>query len=200
MSRRSKTYTAILKEVARGSERSPLFWWMVKHHDDLVAEATGKRMRWEPLCVRFAEHGLSDTRGRPATPRTARETWLQARRAVAEARRRKRQADASARPGQTPPSRMSPDWRPQLVPAPASASATSGLPQTYTPPRPGSGLVGPLSPPVPLDAPMEFPTVDADGNPLPEGKVFCRGKVRSRQAAEEIERMFRRMRTEDWGR
>ena len=197
MSRRIRTYKAILKEVARGGERSSLFWWLVEHHDEIVAQAVGKRMRWEPLCARFAAHGLRDANGRPPTPRTARETWLQARRTVGQARERKRQADASARPGQTMPSRISPDWRPQIVPpaVPVAGSSTALVPL-------GSSDVVPVGTagPEPAEAPMVFEVVGPDGEALPEGKVFYRGKVRSLHAAKELEGMFRKMREEDWWR
>ncbi len=43
-------------------------------------------MRWDKLCKRFAEHGLTDNRGVQATPETARKTWLRVRRFVAQAR------------------------------------------------------------------------------------------------------------------
>ena len=193
MSRRSRTYKAILHEVARGSERSTLFWWLVENHDAIEAQAEGKRISWEPLCERFVAHGLTDVRGQPPTSLTARKTWLRARRAVAEARERKRVADASARPGQKYPSRISPDWRPQVVPAaPTQALVRSGVVSSPAQLRPGSGVIGPTVPPVPLDAPFEFATVDAEGNPVPEGKVFYEGKLRSLHAAQQLETMHRR--------
>jgi hypothetical protein len=194
MSRRIRTYKAILKEVARGSERSQLFWWLVENHDAIASESEGKRMRWAPLCARFAAHGLTDVNGRPPTPRTARETWLQARRTVALARERKRQADAAATPGQTMPSRISPDWRPQIVPPVVTGCGTSTAPTTLGKSSVHGGRPGAV---VPTDLPMVFETVDGEGNQLPEGKVFYRGRVVSLHAAQEVERMRRRMRSED---
>ena len=186
-----------MKEVARGSERSSLFWWLVEHHDEIAAEAGGKRMRWEPLCARFAAHGLRDVNGRPPSPRTARETWLQARRTVAQARERKRQADADVRPGQKFPSRISPAWRPQIVPPAgpvgASSSALVSLGSSAVVPAITAGPPG-------ADAPMVFDAVGPDGEALPEGKVFYQGKVMSLHAAKELEGLFRKMRTEDWWR
>ena len=127
MPKRAITFKAILSEVARG-DRSTLFCWLVDHHDELIEQAAGKRMRWQPLCKRFAEHGLTDINGRPATPRTARETWFQARRVVAEAKKRKQASNAARRPGGVYPSRISPDWRPTVVatrpPAPAQQPAS----------------------------------------------------------------------------
>ena len=126
MSKRSPTCKAILDEFARGSERSSLFWWLAEHHDEIIEQADGKRMRWEPLCALFAAHGLTDVRGHPASPRTARETWLQVRRVVKKAKDRKEMRDAAAPPGLTPPSRISPDWHPRDVPPLQPAASPRG--------------------------------------------------------------------------
>jgi hypothetical protein len=135
MARRKQTLQAILEEVARGSDRSSLFWFLVKHHDEFLEQAAGKRLRWEVLCERFAQHGLADSRGETATTKTARQTWLRARKAVAEAKKRKQANDAARRPGDVYPSRISPDWRPTVVPPrpavpaqPASSSSGAVVP------------------------------------------------------------------------
>ena len=47
------------------------------------------------------------------------------------------------------------------------------------------------------DAPMVFSSVDAEGNPIEEGKVFYRGRVMTRQAAEQLERLRRGLQEED---
>ena len=130
MARCTQTFQAILEEVARGGDRSSLFWFLVKHHDELQQQAEGKRLRWQALCERFAQHGLTDARGEAASPKTARQTWLRARKAVAEAKKRKQASDAARRPGDVYPSRISPDWRPTVVPPrPAAPVATSPSPQ-----------------------------------------------------------------------
>jgi len=119
MTNRDQTHKAIFDEVACNRGRSRLFWWLVQNHDEIVKKAAGNRMRWQPLCVLFAEHGLTDINGRPPTPRTARETWFQARRLVAAAKARMhKQEDVPGLPGQVLPSRISPDWRPVVVPPP----------------------------------------------------------------------------------
>jgi hypothetical protein len=133
MPKQTRTYKAILSEVARGN-RSTLFCWLVNHHDDLIEQAAGKPMRWEPLCKRFAEHGLTDINGQPATPSTARATWFQVRKAVAEAKKRKKASDAARRPGDVYPSRISPDWRPTVVPPPPIRAAPAAAGTTFPPP------------------------------------------------------------------
>ena len=192
MARRQQTYKAILEEVARGGDRSSLFWFLTQHHDELIAQADGKRMLWDALCVRFAEHGLTDRRGLTATPETARQTWLRARRAVAAARAQKAAADANGRPGDKYPSRISPDWRPQIVPpqvgtTPARAGAApSSLPSVSTQ---GSEVVR-----APVEAASDTPdflTVDPSGAALEPGHVFFQGESMPRHMAEQLAGMLR---------
>jgi hypothetical protein len=134
MARRTRTLQAILEEVARGGDRSSLFWFLVTHHDELLRQAEGKRLRWDALCERFAQHGLTDARGETATTKTARQTWLRARKAVAEAKKRKQASDANRRPGDVYPSRISPDWRPTVVPPPPIRAAPAAAGTTFPPP------------------------------------------------------------------
>ncbi len=109
ITRRSRK--AILNAVSRGADRSPLFWWMVVEHDAILASARS-RIHWKTFCDAAAKHGLTDTKGRPPTERNARETWRQARIAVARER-----AGAAKLPKRSKPlSRISPDWRPEVVP------------------------------------------------------------------------------------
>ena len=192
MARRQQTYKAILEEVARGGDRSSLFWFLTQHHDELIAQAAGKRMLWDALCVRFAEHGLTDRRGLTATPKTARQTWLRARRAVAAARAQKAAADANGRPGDKYPSRTSPDWRPQIVPpqvgtTPARAGAApSSLPSVSTQ---GREVVR-----APVEAASDTPdflTVDPSGAALEPGHVFFQGESMPRHMAEQLAGMLR---------
>lgn len=77
---------AILKQIAQRGDRSPLFHWMVQHHDEMLDRAKGGKIIWGELCVTFQEHGLTNQLGQPASKRTARETWYQARKAVAQQR------------------------------------------------------------------------------------------------------------------
>jgi hypothetical protein len=148
MARRTQTLQAILEEVARGGERSSLFWFLVKHHDELLRQAEGKRLRWHALCERFAQHGLTDARGEVATTKTARQTWLRARKAVAEAKKRKQASDAARRPGDVFPSRISPDRQPTVVPPRPAVSAQQPAPSSRAiVPSGRVSLVDPNDPP-----------------------------------------------------
>ena len=122
MSRNRKGLRAVLREITQSADRSSLFWWMVEHHDELKTTASGRRLQWAALCTRFAELSLTDINGKPASPRTARETWLRARRAVEEANRRLA-AKPPARVGAVYPSRIPKEWRPTVVPPIAPSPA-----------------------------------------------------------------------------
>ncbi len=100
----------VLPALKRGEERSTLFWWMLDHIDELVAAANGRRPRWGQLCERFASLDLKDGRGCLPSPEAARRTWRHVRLYAAS------QEAAKLPKRSKPPSRMSPDWRPEVVP------------------------------------------------------------------------------------
>jgi hypothetical protein len=130
MTKHTKGLRAVLREVTQSSERSTLFWWMVEHHRELKASSGGRRLRWEKLSAVFNELGLTDINGNPAKPNTARQTWLRARRFVAEEERR---LAATRRPWATYPSRMPKDFRP------AAIQNGNGLPEHSVPGYGGGG-------------------------------------------------------------
>jgi hypothetical protein len=114
---------------------------------------------------------------------------------VAEARERA-VAKRESTPKRKYPSRISPDWRPPIVSSsdgpggPIESVRTLGL---RTPAGPNAGGL----PETRGDASMEFSTIDAEGNPVEEGKVFYRGRVMTRHAAEQLERLRRGLQEED---
>jgi len=118
MTQRRRDTKAILRTVARSERRSPLFRWMVEHHDELVEASRPDGIHWASFCEQSAKRGLTDTRGLAPNPANARKTWAQARKAVATAR-------AAAKPPRPkPPSRFPKDWSPtvlseQEIPVPA---------------------------------------------------------------------------------
>jgi hypothetical protein len=189
----------MLREIAYSADRSALFWWMVEHHDEMAHAAQGRRLRWKPLCERFAALGLTDVKGSVPSERTARATWGRARRAVAEARDQAA-AKREAAPKRKYPSRVSPDWRPPVASSNEGSGESIGSAHTLgrkTPPGGDAGTSGATSSETRIAAPTEFSTVDAEGNPLEEGKVFYRGRVMTRHAAEQLERLRRGLQEED---
>lgn len=120
MGRYGKTLRAVVGEIRKSGDRSPLFWWLVEHYDEIARAAEGRRLQWSSLCARFAEAGLTDLTGKPPSANTAKVTWQRVKRAVAKSRQR--QAAELAEPrrvGATPPSRIPRDWRPEQVGQPA---------------------------------------------------------------------------------
>ena len=195
MSRNSKGLRGVVREITHGANRSSLFWWMVENHDQLASAVGGRRLQWTRLSARFAKLGLTDAHGHAPSEQTARKTWQRVRRAVAKARELAA-ANQSARPQRRYPSRISPEWRPPIASSsdgperPIESVRTLGL---RIPGRPNAGAL----PETRGDAAMEFSTVDAEGNPVEEGKVFYRGRVMTRHAAEQLERLRRGLQEED---
>jgi hypothetical protein len=195
MSRNSKGLRSVVREITHGGNRSSLFWWMVENHDQLASAVGGRRLQWTRLSARFAKLGLTDANGQAPSKQTARKTWQRVRRAVAKARELAA-ANQPARPQRRHPSRISPDWRPPIASLsdgpeqPIESVRTLGL---RTPAGPNARGV----PETQGDASMEFSTVDAEGKPVEEGKVFYRGRVMTRHAAEQLERLRRGLQEED---
>src|SRR6202453_2726417 len=96
-----KSIEEVLKRVARPAWRSPLFWWLVEHHDALRQNEaeTGRGVPWRELCVDFVGLGITLADGRPVKPATARITWQRVRKEVVrvEERRARERAEREAR-------------------------------------------------------------------------------------------------------
>lgn len=121
---------AVLRKIEQPADRSSLFHWMVEHHDELLARANEARLVWVDLCATFAELGLTNRDGQPASQKTARLTWYRARKAVAEKRTRTARA---ALTGLSPRSLM-PSASPRArTPIETTRSSSSAAPATNTP-------------------------------------------------------------------
>ncbi|MDE1905505.1 MAG: hypothetical protein KGH75_03530 [Rhodospirillales bacterium] len=154
MKTRKRDTRAVMKLIEQSGERSPLFWWMVEHHDEMMATANGSRIRWAPVCARLTALGLVDTRGQAPTERNTRETWLQARKAVAAARA------AAAPPRPKPPSRFPKDWSPPVI-----SESTIPAPVYLQPPRaPIARLPAPPITELPASAPASEAGLPARGS------------------------------------
>jgi hypothetical protein len=175
----------VLREITHSADRSSLFWWMVENHDELANAANGRRLQWTRLCAQFAELGLTDANGNPASEWTARKTWERARRAVAKARELAA-AKREAMPKRKYPSRVSPDWRPQVV----EQSGLAASPARRSPSS-WSGRVSSTSEAHGLatDELGELPTVDPSGAPLQRVTSFIadnRCSVGSRNSSQRL--------------
>ena len=77
--------------VARPGWRSPLFWWLVEHHDALRRNEaeTGRGVPWRGLCVEFVGLGITLADGRPVKAATARITWQRVRKELVRVEERR---------------------------------------------------------------------------------------------------------------
>jgi hypothetical protein len=149
---------AILTTIGRSEARSPLFWWMVEHHDAIIAAAAGERIRWGAFCAEATRLGLTDTRGRPPTERNARETWRQARRVVARAKLRQ----AATVPSPKLSSPIAPDRHVLLVPPPPTRPAVTPPTTGVVPTPAGSHILGRADCRSPEEAQAEIDRVFAE--------------------------------------
>jgi hypothetical protein len=123
------------RDLTEGPDHSPLFWWMVKHADEMTRQRGTKRMDWSRHCVRFAKLGITDARGHQPTVATARKTWWRVRQYLATRPAASREKVRTP----SPPSRQRTDWQPPLArAAQPSTPRTSPPPAIYPiPPREG---------------------------------------------------------------
>jgi hypothetical protein len=101
-----KAIQDVLRRVARPAWRSPLFWWLVEHHDALRRNEaeTGRGVPWRELCVEFVGLGITLADGRPVKPATARITWQRVRKELVrvEERRARERAERERRAAASP--------------------------------------------------------------------------------------------------
>ena len=114
----------LARNAKPGGKRSPLYRWMRKHHDRLIAEFDEHGTNWRELVKGFAEIGLTDRNGRPPTLRGAQQTWYRVRRDVAADRARKSR-DPQQAVRVTPVVRSSPTPPPAEPPPPADSAGAS---------------------------------------------------------------------------
>jgi len=117
----------VLKDIVEGPQRSTLFYWLVEHHNEIAQAAAGRSIRWEPLRIRFAELGLTDGDGKPATAETSRLTWFKVRKEVLK-HRTLRATGMLPRPAATPP-RPPANWMPPGLTQQNAASPSGGVHQ-----------------------------------------------------------------------
>jgi hypothetical protein len=122
---KEKEREAIRAHLARSSDRSSLFWWLLENHDWILEEADGRRLMWIELCPKFAEMGLTDRTGKPALPKTAKLTWERVRkeRARVDARRAAEEEERAAKRAANPRRNMPSQWRGTYGPALAEESS-----------------------------------------------------------------------------
>ena len=138
---------AVLKNVARGPERSPLFYFLYDNHDAIMQAAAGRRIRWEPIQAQVIELGLTDGDNKPPTAERVRQTWFLVRKEVVK--QRALRMSGGNRPSLMARAKRAPtDWRPPALaqsnaPPPSGGVHQDGRPAALPPALP----VQPGSPP-----------------------------------------------------
>ena len=193
-----KSIEEVLKRVARPAWRSPLFWWLLEHHDALRRDEaeTGCGVPWRELCVDFVGLGITLADGRPVKPATARITWQRVRKEVVrvEERRARERAEREARraadPRRNMPSRFTGSFPAPLADRQPPRVNARPLARVDTrplrpPPKPaaaaGSGLTAMPGGPVVTSEPTEATrigwstpaamTLTPSDRPMPGGPV-----------------------------
>jgi len=102
--------------------RGPIYAWLRAHHASIEKLAPTRPCIWAELALDMIEDAVVDGTGDPPTAHNIRMTWPRVCRDVAA-------EAAAAKPKRVPPSRISPDWRPTVVPprpaVPAQQPASS---------------------------------------------------------------------------
>ena len=130
---------AVLKNIARGPERSPLFHWLYDNHDAIVQAAVGRRIRWEPIQAQVIQLGLMDGTNKPPTAERVRQTWFVARKEVAK--QRALRISGANRPALLARAKRAPtDWLPPALAQPNAPPPPGGVHQDGRPAALPSGL------------------------------------------------------------
>jgi hypothetical protein len=107
--------------------RGPIYAWLRAHHASIEKLGPTRPCIWAELALDMSEDRVVDGTGDPPTANNIRMTWQRVCRDVAA-------EAAAARPKRVPPSRISPDWRPTVVPPPPIRAAPAVAGNTPPPP------------------------------------------------------------------
>ena len=174
------------RRVHQYARRGYVYSWLRAYYCQVSAALESGEQSWPSLVEVMARDGVAGRNGAQLTANAALKVWRRVCRDM--------EAAAVARAGAAPkrkyPSRISPNWRPQVVEPPRPVGSAGASPSGSEPflghvqGGPSSGLV-------------DFPTVDPLGAPLPEGQVFYRGQPMLRRVAEQLARIERQAREMD---
>ena len=176
------------RRVHQYARRGYVYSWLRAYYSQVAAALETGEQSWPSLVEAMARDGVTGRNGAQLTANAALKVWRRVCRDIDAAVGR---AGAAAK--RKYPSRISPNWRPQVVEPPrpvgsAGASPTSPSVGESSPGQVEGGLGSGL---------IEFPTVDPSGAPLPEGQVFYRGQPMLRRVAEQLARIERQAREMD---
>lgn len=104
------------KRIREYSGRGDIYAWLRVHHGDVVRRRDVEQHPWPVLIKEMVSDGVRREDGLEPTVKNVSRVWERVCRDVAA------EAEA-AKPKRVPPSRISPDWRPTVVPQRAAAPA-----------------------------------------------------------------------------
>jgi hypothetical protein len=133
------------KRVRAYSGRGEIYAWLRTHHGDVFRRRVVEQHPWPALVSEMVCDGVRREDGLEPTVKNASRVWERVCRDVAA-------EAAAAKPKPVPPSRISPDWRPTVVPQKAVASPSMSMPLT------AASL--PSSPSTPEGPPPVDPRID----------------------------------------
>jgi hypothetical protein len=128
MAEGSRTKALRKRRVRLYRGRGEVYCWLRAHHAQVAARLAAEELSWATLAEALSCEGLKGRNGVELTGRAVAQVWRRVGRDV--------EAEAAARAAKTPkrkfPSRISPNWRPQVVspsprnPPPPAGDCTAG--------------------------------------------------------------------------
>lgn len=110
------------KPVRSYRGRGDVYSWLRAHHDQVEALRAKEGRAWSEVIADMVRDGVTGQDGQAPTIKSVSKVWQRVSHDVA--------AEAAfAKPKRKPPSRISPQWRPQVV-APASTAVAVATPRS----------------------------------------------------------------------
>ena len=97
------------KRIRQYSGRGDIYAWLRAHHGDVFRRRDVEQHPWPVLIREMVADGVRREDGREPTVKNVARVWERVCRDVAA-------EAAAAKPKRVPPSRITPDWRPTVVP------------------------------------------------------------------------------------
>ena len=127
MTETQRTRLVRKKKVRTFGGRGQIYSWLRTHHDAIEPLRAVHLNLWAALAADMIEDGITEAaEGRGLRDRIWKSWQRVCRDVAAEA--------AAAAPKRTPPSRISPDWRPTVVPPPPIRATPAAAGTTFPPP------------------------------------------------------------------
>ena len=144
MSQERRSRLTRRKRARKYNGRGEIYAWLRTHYGDVARCRDVEQRPWSVLAIEMIADGVRREDGREPSVKNISRVWERVCRDVAAEM-------AAAKPGRTPPSRISPDWRPTIVSGslPGSGASGSRVPAAAASAAPVAQPAAPSSGPVP---------------------------------------------------